>query len=86
MAEPGAAEADLNEDHVDGCTCDLEMDKLEVVSDADLPAATGGVGSANVGQSNEDAIDGCDVDFSKAAATTDEELPVAVGGVSAAMN
>ena len=66
-------------EHADHCVCDIELQDDEVTSDADLPAAAGGVAAA---QAPADDADGCDEDFTKAEPTTDEELPAATGGVA----
>jgi hypothetical protein len=72
-----------HEDDIDHCVCDIDLPEDEATSDADLPAAAGGVEAAR-GQSAEIAedTDGCDLDFNESDPTTDEELPVAIGGIA----
>lgn len=77
MEDTGAPYVHEDEDHVDGCTCNVEFDESDALSDTELPLAAGGVQAAD----EEDGIDGCDVDFNGTDATTDEELPIAVGGM-----
>ena len=69
-----------HEDAVDGCICGLEFSQSDVISDADLPPAAGGMQTALEKPDNEEDIDGCDVDFNVNDATQDVELPVAAGG------
>jgi hypothetical protein len=76
--EPGIDEDD---DHVDGCVCDLERDDGEATLDVELPAATGGVEAPSHGDA-ESVDDVGDVEIDEAEVTTDEELPVAIGGVA----
>ena len=76
--QPGAPNTHEHDDH---CVCDIELQDDEVTSDADLPAAAGGVAAAQA-QAPADDADGCDEDFTKAEPTTDEELPAATGGVA----
>lgn len=68
------------ESHVDGCLCDIAVGAADITDDADLPAASGGLGLVPVQSEGEDQLDGCDIDFLAHAATGDEELPVATGG------
>jgi hypothetical protein len=77
MEDTGAPHVHEDEDHVDGCTSNVEFDERDALSDTELPLAAGGVQAAD----EEDGIDGCDVDFNGTDATTDEELPIAVGGM-----
>ena len=74
---PGAR---LNEDS-DGCDLDFQKDPT---SDAELPAASGGVQPVAAGAdgATHDHSDGCDLKFDEGALTNDEELPVAAGGVA----
>ena len=67
-------------EHADHCVCDIELHEDEVTSDADLPAAAGGVATATAALPADDA-DGCDLDFTSEP-TSDEELPAATGGVA----
>lgn len=75
--QPGAPDIHEHDDH---CLCDIDLQEDEFTSDADLPAAAGGVAAASVHV--PDDADGCDEDFTKAAPTTDEQLPAATGGVA----
>jgi hypothetical protein len=68
-------------EHDDNCLCDTQLNDDELTSDADLPAAAGGIAAAHAQQAADDA-DGCDLDFNDATPTTDEELPCATGGVA----
>jgi hypothetical protein len=77
-----APDRDGEEDHVDGCVCDLEIADQEVTLDEELPATQGGVQSINQQSAGGEDIDGCDVEFTEHDATPDEELPAAVGGVA----
>jgi hypothetical protein len=85
--ERGAKASD--EEDLDGCTCAVDAHPAAYTSDADLPAARGGVADAppdgvapgRPRTDDEDHVDGCDVDFRAAAPTPDEALPPAVGGV-----
>lgn len=81
MEDTGAPHVHEDEDHVDGCTCDVEFDESDALSDTELPLAAGGVQAADEEHDDEDSIDGCDADFNGTDATTDKELPVAVGGM-----
>lgn len=79
MAEqPDAPDGHEHDDH---CVCDIELNDDEITSDAELPAASGGVAPAVAAELAEDS-DGCDIDFNEAEPTTDEELPAATGGVA----
>jgi len=79
MEDPGAPHSDDDDLHVDGCLCDVEIDASEMIADADLPAATGGVRLADVPPGDEEE-DACG--FEVTDATEDEDLPAAVGGVA----
>lgn len=78
-----ADSADEHE-HIDGCLCDVELGESELISDADLPAAKGGIEKSlrksNIRIRQDDDIDGCDLDFTAGKLTEDEELPAAKGG------
>lgn len=78
-----AASADEHE-HIDGCLCDVGLGEAELTSDADLPAAKGGIQKSlrksSIRTRQDDAIDGCDLDFNAGVLTGDEELPAAKGG------
>lgn len=78
----GAPAAKGHEDDVDGCVCDIKFHDDDATSDADLPAAAGGVEAARMQSADADDADGCDLDFNESEPTTDEELPVATGGVA----
>jgi len=69
-----------HEDAVDGCICGVEFNQNDVMSDADLPPAAGGMQPALEQHDNEEDLDGCDVDFNINDVTQDVELPVAAGG------
>jgi hypothetical protein len=77
-----AHDAEVHEDEADGCVCDLELHDDDATSDADLPAAAGGVETVHGQSADDDDTDGCDLDFNESEPTTDEELPVATGGVA----
>jgi hypothetical protein len=81
MREASIPHVHEDEDQIDGCTCDVEFDQSDALSDVELPPAAGGVQAARQGLGDEDAIDGCDVDFNSPDVTTDEELPITAGGV-----
>jgi hypothetical protein len=72
-----------NEEHnhdEDGCLCDVQISKAELVDDEDLPASFGGIAAVLAGLVGEE-IDGCDLDFRKGT-TPDDELPASRGGVA----
>ena len=73
--------ADHGDDDVDGCLCDISLEASEIVSDRELPPASGGVqiklGTDALG-APDDADDAPDIGD----VTTDEELPPATGGVA----
>jgi hypothetical protein len=77
--EPRASNVGGEED-AEGCCIDLH--DSEATSDADLPAASGGVQGARPAEDDNDELDGCDLDFGAAEATADEDLPPAAGGVA----
>ena len=87
--DPNSLSSDINnanddkENHIDGCLCDLEIDESDLISDAELPATSGGVEPGRADFEDDADIDGCDVDFDRPDITPDEELPVATGGVFA---
>jgi hypothetical protein len=68
-------------EHDDHCVCDIDLKDDEITSDAELPAASGGVAAA-AGEHPAEDSDGCDIDFNEAEPTADEELPAATGGVA----
>jgi hypothetical protein len=69
-----------DDENADDCICGMEHLE-EATSDQELPAASGGVETSEVGQQgNEDDVDGCELDFTAVQQTDDKELPVAVGG------
>ena len=78
---PPSPEIHHHEDHLDHCTCDIELGPDEITHDAALPPASGGVQMAAATALDEDRIDACDADFT-GGATTDDELPAATGGVA----
>jgi hypothetical protein len=70
-----------DEDELDGCACDVELEQGEVTLDVELPAATGGVEPALERHGvDSDDIDGCELDFNEGQPTIDEELPAATRG------
>ena len=76
----GKRSTEVSED-TDGCDLDFRDDPT---SDADLPAASGGVQQAadSAYVADHDHTDGCDLDFDDDAVTEDEDLPVATGGTA----
>lgn len=72
-----------DDEHEDGCLCDLEHEADEITSDEELPEAQGGVAAVAVA-SDADAedVDGCDIDFNEGEVTADADLPAAAGGVA----
>lgn len=81
MANASTPHVHEDEDQIDSCTCDIEFDESDALSDVELPPAAGGVQTAREELADEDGIDGCDVDFNGPDMTTDEELPITGGGV-----
>jgi hypothetical protein len=79
MPAPDADGTHNHDDDADGCLCGIEIDAAEMIADADLPPASGGVRPAEVspGDDDEDAC-GCEITDP----TSDENLPAAAGGVS----
>ena len=73
------------DDEADNCLCGIELDENEITSDAELPAAIGGMEAADDrpdGHEDSEDIDGCDAVIADTDVTTDAELPVATGGVA----
>jgi hypothetical protein len=81
MAEAGNEAGPDDEEHIDGCSCCVELQESEATPDAELPAASGGVIAAAEEPQDQDGIDGCDTVLSNTDGTTDEELPAATGGI-----
>src|SRR5882757_2205648 len=84
IEDTAMAQFQKNEESVDGCVCDIELNQSEALSDAELPPTSGGVQAAVENRDNEDSFDGCGLAFNADILTTDRELPAAAGGVQKA--
>jgi hypothetical protein len=79
MAVQPAGDPHTHDEDADGCLCDIDIDAVEMIGDADLPPASGGVlpADASPGDDDEDACD-----FAVTDPTGDEDLPASAGGVA----
>jgi hypothetical protein len=81
MGQQPASAAVADEDHLDGCLCDLKIADNDLTSDADLPPATGGVAASAAQHDEQPDLEGCGIAATADELTPDDALPAAVGGV-----